>query len=239
MDTKVSGKAALIVGAYGGMGQATCRELAREGVSIALVGRDPERLSALATECVELGAPAAIPISCDISRTATIAQTVQAAVDKIGGLNFLINFAGTYAITKSQDANLEEWDRMLDVNLRAHYHLVFHALPHINKQPGGAVIKIGSIANSHSGAALYSATNHGIDGFSDGLFEDVREYGTRVCTIRPGYVASPMVESSDKLDRKLMIQTEDIARTVLFVLTTPSTSCPTEITIRPQRSPYR
>jgi NADP-dependent 3-hydroxy acid dehydrogenase YdfG len=65
----------------------------------------------------------------------------------------------------------------------------------------------------------------------------VREYGTKVCTIHPGFVNTPLV-SSDRLDRGLMIQPEDIARTVRFVLMMPETACPTEITIRPQRSPY-
>jgi NADP-dependent 3-hydroxy acid dehydrogenase YdfG len=69
------------------------------------------------------------------------------------------------------------------------------------------------------------------------LFEDVREFGTKVCTIRPGYVNTPMVRSGG-VDRDRMIQPDDIARTVLFVLTMPETACPTEITIRPQRTPY-
>ena len=74
-------------------------------------------------------------------------------------------------------------------------------------------------------------------GFAEALFEDVRESGTKVCTIRPGFVNTSMA-ASDRLDPALMIQPEDIARAVLFVLTMPETACPTEITMRPQRSPY-
>jgi len=75
-------------------------------------------------------------------------------------------------------------------------------------------------------------------GFCEALFEDVREFGTKVCVIRPGFVDTPMARS-DRLDRARMIDPADIARTVVFVLTMPDTACPTEITIRPQRSPYR
>lgn len=77
-----------------------------------------------------------------------------------------------------------------------------------------------------------------LSGYSEALFEDVREYGVKVCTINPGYVNTPMVKS-DRIDRTRMIQTEDVARTVMFVLTMSETTCPTEIVLRPQRSPYK
>ena len=108
----------------------------------------------------------------------------------------------------------------------------------VNKQSGGAVVKIGSVNHSYSGVNTYQAANLGIDAYSEALFEDVREFGTRVCTIKPGYVNTALV-SADNLNPELMIQPEDIAKTVLFVLTMPITACPTEITILPQRSPYR
>ena len=82
------------------------------------------------------------------------------------------------------------------------------------------------------------AITRGIDGFSDALFEDVREFGTKVCVIKPGYVNTPLARS-DRTDQNLMIQPADVSRTVLFVLTMPGTACPTEIVMRPQRSPYK
>jgi NADP-dependent 3-hydroxy acid dehydrogenase YdfG len=236
MSNELEGKRALIVGAYGGMAKPVALALAREGVQCALVGRDEERLASLADACADAGRPA-LPIVCDIAEFETIERTVSGAIDKLGGLNFLMNFAGLYALGKGHDVDLEAWDRMLDVNVRAHYHLVRHALPHINKLPGGAVIKIGSISGAYSGAGLHHAASRALDGYADALFEDVREFGTKVCTIRPGYVNTPMV-GSDSLDRSLMIQPDDIVRTVLFVLTMPETACPTEITLRPQRTPY-
>ena len=87
------------------------------------------------------------------------------------------------------------------------------------------------------GGAMQLAATRGIEGYGKALFEDVREYGTKVCTIRPGYVNTSM-SKSDRLDSSLMIQPEDIAQTVLFVLNMPTTACPTDIEIRPQRSPY-
>ena len=85
---------------------------------------------------------------------------------------------------------------------------------------------------------MHVATYFALDGFSGVLFEDVREFGTKVCVIRPGYVNTSLARS-DRVDPALMIQPEDISRTILFVLTMPGTACPTEIVIRPQRTPYR
>ena len=122
-------------------------------------------------------------------------------------------------------------------NLRASYYIARYALPEINKSPGGAVIKIGSIAGAYTGGGIHLAATHALEGYGKAMFEDVREFGTKVCTIRPGFVITPM-SKSDRLDSSLMIQPEDIARTVLFVLKMPGTACPTDIEIRPQRSPY-
>ena len=236
MEVNLVGQKALVVGAYGGMGRAISVVLAREGVACALMGRSHEGLIEAANACAEAGT-AAFPVVCDIAQTETIESAVKQVVDTLGGLNFLVNCAGVHEHGKAQDVDLAAWDSMLDINLRAHYYLARQALPEINRQPGGVIIKIGSIVGSHSGAGLHLAASRGLDGYAGAVFEDVREFETKVCTIRPGFVNTSLA-ASDRLDSALMIQPEDIARTVLFVLTMPETACPTEITIRPQRSPY-
>lgn len=85
---------------------------------------------------------------------------------------------------------------------------------------------------------IYPAASRGGEGLAEALFEDVREYGTRVCTIRPGWLNTPLVAANEGTEPALMIQPEDISRTVLFVPSMAETACPTEITILPQRSPY-
>lgn len=132
---------------------------------------------------------------------------------------------------------MKRWDEMLDVNFRNVVHVLRYALPAINQSPCGAVVAIGSITSAYAGAGMHLAAKRALSGFFEALFEDVRAFGTKVCVINPGYVNTAMV-SSDRLDRSRMIQPEDIARTVLFVLSMPETACPTEITIRPQQSPY-
>lgn len=231
-----SGKA-IVVGASGGIGSSVARALAGRGVRAALVGRNEEALGAVAKSCVEAGADS-FALTCDISNIGTIESTVNRAVGKLGGLNYLVNCAGVSIDAKLHETDLEGSETILNTNLIAHMHLARHALPHINRNTGGAVIKIGSVNHPYSGVNTYLAANLGGEGLAEAMFEDVREFGTRVCTIKPGWVNTPLVES-DSVDPALMIQPDDIAQTVLYVLSLPDTVCPTQITLLPQRSPYR
>ena len=237
MTIQLHGRKALIVGGSGGMGRSIATALAAEGMACAVLGRSAEALAQTVEACRAAGADAH-SVLCDLSRTDGLEAATAEAIDRLGGLNALINCAGAHERGKGHEVELAAWDRVLDTNLRAHYHLCRHALPEINKQPGGAVIKIGSITASSSGAGMHVAASQALDGFSQALFEDVREFGTKVCVIRPGFVNTRM-SSSDRLDSQKMIQPEDIARTILFVLSMPATACPTEIVLRPQRTPYR
>jgi len=105
----------------------------------------------------------------------------------------------------------------------------------------GAVINISSVSGitGHANGAAYSASKFGLIGFSQSLYEEVRENGIRVSVIIPGFVDTQMIPPVRRLDRSKMIQPEDVAKTVLFVLTSPPTICPVEITVRPQKTPYR
>jgi len=227
---------AIIVGANGGIGSAVALALAQQGTDSVLVGRNEKAITAIANKCIDAGARS-IPLVCDIARTDTIETTVEEAIKNLGGLNYLINCAGISASEKLHETSLASSDAILDTNLRAHLYFARYALPHINKTSGGAVIKIGSVNHAYSGVNTYLAANLGLDGLAEAMFEDVREFGTRVCTIKPGWVNTPLVKS-DGINPALMIQPEDIAQTVVFVLAMPDTACPTEITILPQRSPY-
>ncbi len=236
METDIHGRRALVLGASGGMGTAVASELARCGVHSALAGRDLGKLEATCSVCNDAGGNA-VPVELDIADTDKIEGAVQAGIKQLGGLDFLINCAGVYVGGKAFEADLDAWDRMLDINFRGFTYVVRHALSHINESPCGAIVSIGSISLPYSGAGMHHASKKALSGYCESLFEDVREFGTKVCVINPGYVNTPMVRS-DHLERGRMIQPEDIARTIIFVLQMPETACPTEITLRPQRTPY-
>ncbi len=227
---------AIVIGANGGMGKAVALALARQGIELALIGRNEQAITAMAQTCTEAGAKA-FALVCDIAKTETIEGMVSDAIAGLGGLNYLINCAGISKQGKLHETDLEDCDAIINTNLRSHLYLARYATPEINRNPGGAVIKIGAVHHPYSGASTYLAANLGGEGLAEALFEDVREFGTKVCNIKPGWVNTPLV-TSDNIDKALMIQPEDIAQTVLFVLSMPETACPTEITILPQRSPY-
>jgi NADP-dependent 3-hydroxy acid dehydrogenase YdfG len=237
METAGKQGKALIVGASGGMGSAIATGLATAGFDCALMGRNETAINGIANQCIEAGATAH-PVICDIAQVSTIETAVGSAIEVLGGLNYLINCAGISNEGKLHEVDPMECDRIIDTNLRAHYYLCRYAAPEINKAPGGAIIKIGAVHHPYSGANTYLAANLGGNGYAEALFEDVREFGTKVCTIRPGWVNTPLVTDDKGIDKSLMIQPDDILHTVLFMLSMPETSCPTEITILPQRSPY-
>ena len=114
-------------------------------------------------------------------------------------------------------------------------------LPAMIKKGEGAVINIGSVSgkSGEANSAAYSASKFGLIGFTQSLFEEVREHGIKVTVILPGFVDTPMIPPVKHLDRSKMIQANDVAQAVLYILNAPLTACPVEITIRPQRTPYR
>jgi 3-oxoacyl-[acyl-carrier protein] reductase len=114
-------------------------------------------------------------------------------------------------------------------------------LPEMIQQKSGAVINISSLSGKlgEAGSSAYAASKFGIIGFTQSLYEEAREYGIKASVILPGFVDTPMIPPVKHLDRAKMIRPEDVADAVLFVLNSPPTSCPVEMTIRPQRTPYK
>jgi len=164
---------------------------------------------------------------------------------EFGGLNMLVNNAAVYHFGPIAKAEPAHWDEMLDVNLRSAMRLTQLCIPHIIRGAEvaggrGAVIFISSLATEHAfyGGAGYSASKRGLDGFAESLFEDVGDYGVKVCVIHPGWVNTRMVEWAH-LDKAMMIQPDEVAELIRMVASWPGTSCPREIRITAQRTPRR
>jgi NADP-dependent 3-hydroxy acid dehydrogenase YdfG len=227
-------KVILITGASRGIGAATARALASEGMAVALAGRDTGLLEDVAHDCHKAGARAEV-FSGDVTDEAYIAGLAEAVRGRLGALHALFNNAGVAETARFDAADLPRWDRVLDINFSALVHLTHAMLPLLLEHPESAVINLSSIAGrmTFPGGGIYCATKHAVHAFSGCLFEDLRNRGLKVCAIYPGYVATDMT-SSVPGDRNKMIQAEDIARTVSFLLRFPANACPTEVVIRPQ-----
>jgi NADP-dependent 3-hydroxy acid dehydrogenase YdfG len=234
-NMELSGKAILITGASRGIGSAVAKRLSSAGADVALCGRDKTALEATKLACKGEGVRTAL-LPGDIRDVVYVAGLVENAFGALGRLDAVVNSAGVFVTGPAQDADLAEWDQVLDVNFRAWMHLTRRALPILMCQPESAVVNICSIAGrtTFAGGGIYTATKHAVHAWSSCLFDDVRDKGVKVCAIYPGYVNTDMAARVPG-DHDNMIQPDDVAQTVEFALRFPGTSCPTEIVLRPQR----
>jgi 3-oxoacyl-[acyl-carrier protein] reductase len=233
----IKGQKAIITGASGGIGRSVAIGLAESGVDVALLGRNEANLNETKEKCEAFGTKA-YTIVCDLGDMSTIKEVVDTSISKLGSIDILINNAGAIYAAPVQEADTDEWDRLIDINLRSLMYMSRHTVPHLIKQNGGTIVNIASSAGraTFPQFAVYSATKHAVLGFSGCLFDDVREHGIKVTTLLPGFVNTGMVKSLG-LNPEKMIQPEDISHAVNFVAGFPGTGCPTEITIKPQRIP--
>jgi 3-oxoacyl-[acyl-carrier protein] reductase len=233
-------KCALVTGAGRGIGKAVALLLAREGCRLVLSARTQAQLEQVQQEISQNGGTAAV-VPADLTRDEDIEQLVAETRRSFGGVDFLVNNAGWGKRAPVVRANVQDIDRTLRLNLRAPMLLAKHFVPDMIAKGGGAVVNIGSVSGKSGEAdgAAYSASKFGLIGLTQSLYEEVREHGIKVSVILPGFVDTPMIPPVKHLDRGKMIQADDIAQSVLYILISPPTSCPVEITIRPQRTPYR
>lgn len=232
-------KVALITGANRGIGWATALKLAQQGYRIALVGRKLSELQMAKTHLQLARSGNHQYFVCDLSQTQEFPILLDQVLKHFGRLDVIINNAGLLVEEDIAKADLGAWDQALDINLRAGMHLIHHALPHL-KRTAGSIVNIGSTAGfrTYRGGANYCATKYGLRGFSGALFEDVRNDGIKVCLIEPGFVNTQMHDAvKENLETERMIQPEDVAEAISYVLATPTRICPTEITLMPQVDP--
>ena len=232
----VAGKTALVTGAGRGIGRAIAVALAKAGCTVVVTARSLAELLAVEQEIVAANGNVRV-VQADLTRDDELHSLVQAC----GAVDFLINNAGWGKRAPVVRSRVDDWDQTFRLNLRAPMVLAKELLPLMIRKGDGAVINIGSVSgkSGEANGAAYSASKFGLIGFTQSLFEEVRENGIKVAVILPGFVDTPMIPPVKQLDRSRMIQADDVAEAVLYVLTSPATACPIEITLRPQRTPYR
>jgi len=232
-------KVALITGASSGIGRAVALRLGESGVHCALAARREEALKEVGSEIEKLGSKALV-VKTDVTSEKDLETLVKQTISVLGRIDILINNAGIYVRGKVEDIDKGQLENMLAINLVAPMILTKLALPHLKKQSGSAIINVASIAGKtgFGGLSAYCASKFALRGFSEALFEEVREQGIKVCALCPGFIKTPLVAGSKGLDDEKMIPVEDVAQTVLDVLLLSDKTCPTEITIRPQYPPY-
>jgi 3-oxoacyl-[acyl-carrier protein] reductase len=236
----LAGKIAVVTGAGRGIGRAVASHLAECGCRIVLAARTLNQLEQVQQEIVTSGREA-IAIPADLTRDDEIQRLVEETQQRLGAPNILINNAGWGKRAPVVKVQGEDLDQTLRLNLRAPIILAQLFVPGMIEKGEGAVINIGSVSGKtgEANGAAYSASKFGLIGFTQSLYEEVREYGIKVAVILPGFVDTPLIPPNRQLDRSKMIQPADVAHTVGYILNSAPTCCPVEITLRPQKSPYR
>ena len=236
----LAGKVAVVTGAGRGIGRAVAIKLAQSGCRVILTARTLIQLEQVQQEILALGGEA-ICVPADLIRDDEIERLVEESRKPWGTADILINNAGWGKRAPVVKARHEDWDQTFRLNIRAPMLLAKSFLPPMIENGEGAVINIGSISGKTGEAdgAAYSASKFGLIGFTQSLYDEVREHGIKVSIILPGFVDTPLIPANRQLDRSKMIQPADVAQAVHYILTSPPTCCPVEITLRPQRTPYR
>lgn len=236
----LEGKVVVVTGAGRGIGKAVASALAKSGCRVVLSARTAAQLEEVRRD-IELSGGVATAVPGDLTRDDALDTLAAESRRAYGEVDILINNAGWGRRAPVVKINAEDLDQTVRLNLRAPILLAQRLLPDMIAKNEGAVINIGSVSGKtgEANGAVYSATKFGLIGFTQSLYEEVREHRIKVCVILPGFVDTPLIPPTRQLDRSKMIQADDVAQAVLYVLTSPPTSCPVEITIRPQRTPYR
>ena len=230
-------RTALITGASGGIGRGAAIRLARDGWRILAHGR---RAAALA-ETVDAvrsagGEGEAFPAELsDMEQVAALASWASSG----GRLDAVVHCAGGYSSEPISPESFAQWDLIINEIIRATMRLTALTLPAVTAAEGAYVYICGpSSWMGMKGASGYCVARHAQAGFARALFEDVRETGVRVTLLHPGFVNTSLV-NTERLDPAMMIQVEDVSEMIALAVTLPNTACVTEMTVRPQRSPYR
>jgi NADP-dependent 3-hydroxy acid dehydrogenase YdfG len=242
MSQKLNGKVAVITGASAGIGMESTRAFAREGARLVLTARRQDRLETLAAEIRSLGAEAAI-VAGDARQETTARQTIDTAVRTFGRIDILINNAGAGNYKNLVDTSADEYDDLMDTNMRSTFLFSRHAVPVMLKQREGLVLMISSIAGLYGfgGEAVYCATKFAQVGFAQALDKELRTSGIKVGVICPGGVKTEFALGRGRTEQGVadskMLEPSDVASAVLLACTQPPGSRIIEIQMRTMAEP--
>jgi NADP-dependent 3-hydroxy acid dehydrogenase YdfG len=253
MTERLGGTVALVTGASSGIGAAAALELARHGAAVAIAARRKERLDALAEE-IEAAGGTALAIESDVTDPEQARALVEATVERLGRLDTVINNAGQMLLGPIEDAPIEEWERMIDLNLKGLLYVAHAALPHLLQAAAGEprnvadLVNISSVAGRVAGrnAGVYNLTKFGVGAFSESLRQEVTQRHVRVSLVEPGAVATELTDHiRDEIRDQMMsrfdgvekLESEDIADAIAYIVTRPRRVAVNELLIRPTEQP--
>ena len=247
--SRLDGTVALVTGASSGIGEATALALAGRGAAVALAARRTDRLSTVADRISDAGGTA-VAIEADVSDRAQAVAAVARTVSEVGRLDILINNAGLMLLGPAVDADIDEWRRMLDVNVDGVLYCAHAALPHLIRAADDSprnvadMVNVSSVAGRYPrrGSAVYNLTKFGVGAFSESLRQEVGGRRVRVSLVEPGATATELRSHNRPEIQRMQeerfagvstMSPPDIADTIMFIVTRPWNVAINEVLIRP------
>ncbi|EOZ4505751.1 SDR family oxidoreductase [Staphylococcus aureus] len=229
--TVLTDKVAVVTGAGSGIGEAIAILLHEEGVKVILAGRNKDKLQNVANQ---LAQDSVKVVPTDVTKKEEVDELIKIAQQTFGGLDIVINSAGQMLSSKITDYQVDEWDSMIDVNIKGTLYTAQAALPTMLEQSSGHLINIASISGFEvtKSSTIYSATKAAVHTITQGLEKELAKTGVKVTSISPGMVDTAITAAYNPTDRK-KLEPQDIAEAVLYALTQPKHVNVNEITVRP------
>lgn len=249
MSNKLDGTVALITGASSGIGEATAALLAEQGATVAVAARRKDRLDELVKR-IEAAGGSALAIEADMTDRTQAEATVERTVEALGRLDTLFNNAGVMLLGVAKHQDVDDWERMVDINIKGLLYTAHAALPHLTAAAADSPRGVADLINTSSvagriarpGSAVYNLTKFGVTAFTEALRQEVNEKHVRVSAVEPGLVATELAthmsdRAKDALKERLghvePLQSKDIAEIVSFIVTRPKHVAINELLVRP------
>jgi NADP-dependent 3-hydroxy acid dehydrogenase YdfG len=247
--TDLQGTVALVTGASSGIGQATAASLAARGASVVLAARRTDRLEELAAS-IEKDGGTALTVTADVTDQQQAEQAVATTVRELDRLDIVVNNAGVMLLGPVVDAPLEEWERMVDLNIKGLLYVAHASLPHLLSAAEDGPRRVADLVNVSSvagrvarvGSGVYNATKHAVGAFSESLRQEVTGRHVRVSLVEPGAVSTELSSHNrpeireaihDRFGDLERMEADDIAETIEFIVTRPRHVAVNEVLIRP------
>ncbi|MEO6778958.1 MAG: SDR family NAD(P)-dependent oxidoreductase [Gemmatimonadaceae bacterium] len=248
-DESLNGAVALVTGASSGIGAATARALAKAGAAVVLAARRGDRLTELASEIQKAGGRTLVHQT-DVTNEQQAGAMVDAAVAELGRLDILVNNAGVMLLGPIENAPMEEWERMVHLNVMGLMYCAHAALPHLLRAAEDSPRRVADMVNISSvagraarhGSGVYNLTKFGVGAFSESLRQEVTKRHVRVSLVEPGAVATELTthlrpeireQAKQRFSNMEILQAGDIADAIRYIVTRPRHIAVNEMLIRP------
>lgn len=243
---KIKDKVVIITGASSGIGEATARLLAKEGAKVVLAARRADRLENLTKE-IESAGGTALAVQTDVVKRAEVENLARVTLEKFGKIDVLVNNAGIMPLSFTKNLHVEEWERMVDVNIKGVMYAIAAVLPKMREQKDGHILNISSVAGRKlfPGGAVYCATKFAVTALTEGMRMELSPPDNiRFTAIEPGAVSTELThtitdkeifEMWNKPGRQEMtpLESNDIAEAILYAITQPERVSVNEILLQP------